>query len=188
MERTFEQVLAAQCAPTLAGVKPASLFRWQTRDGHAARGTMRAWKQTMKPMGLRMQVLKICRLDDAFLIYVYRERQLNALLADGKTQDFLKETGYLPGDCGSMLEQLSLRLGAGGEFPHEIGVFLGYPLEDVKGFIRHAGRNFTCAGCWKAYGDPVQAQAAFSRYHKCTTIYLKLLARGVPLRNLIVAA
>ena len=38
------------------------------------------------------------------------------------------------------------------DFPHEIGVFLGYPLEDVVGFIRHRGKCFTCCGCWKSYG------------------------------------
>jgi hypothetical protein len=135
-----------------------------------------------------MQVLKICPLDGALLIFVYREQHLTALLSDGETQAFLQRVGYLPGNCGFMLRQLSRRLKAGVEFPHEIGVFLGYPLEDVKGFIRHTGRNFTCAGCWKAYGDPMRAQALFSRYHKCTELYQKLLARGVPLRDLIVAA
>ena len=30
-----------------------------------------------------------------------------------------------------------------------IGGFLGYPLEDVVGFIRHRGKCFTCCGCWK---------------------------------------
>ena len=29
MERTFEELLVEQCAPTLVGVKPASLFRYQ---------------------------------------------------------------------------------------------------------------------------------------------------------------
>ena len=33
-----------------------------------------------------------------------------------------------------------------GEFPHEVGLFLGYPPEDVKGFIDHRANNFKCAG------------------------------------------
>ena len=32
MERSFEAVLVEQCATTLAGVKPASLFRYQGAD------------------------------------------------------------------------------------------------------------------------------------------------------------
>ena len=32
MKRQFEQVLVAQCAPTLWGLKPASLFRYQSGE------------------------------------------------------------------------------------------------------------------------------------------------------------
>ena len=188
MQRSFEQVLAAQCAPTLAGVKPASLFRWRGKDLAAACRTVAAWGRTVARSGLSVRVLKLCPKDGALLVYVYRERQLAALLADGETQAFLRGAGYRPGGCGDMLTQLSQRLRCAEEFPHEIGVFLGYPLEDVKGFIRYGGRNFTCCGCWKAYGDPEQAQALFSRYHRCTALYQRLLDRGVPLRELIVAA
>ena len=39
------------------------------------------------------------------------------------------------------------------KFPHEIGIFLGYPLADVAGFIRNKGRNCKCIGTWKVYGD-----------------------------------
>ena len=35
-----------------------------------------------------------------------------------------------------------------GEFPHEVGLFLSYPPEDVKGFIDHRANNFKCAGLW----------------------------------------
>ena len=33
-----------------------------------------------------------------------------------------------------------------GEFPHEVGLFLSYPPEDVKGFIDHRANDFKCAG------------------------------------------
>lgn len=32
MERNFETVMIEQCAPVLAGLKPAGLFRYETRD------------------------------------------------------------------------------------------------------------------------------------------------------------
>ena len=134
MQRSFEQVLAAQCAPTLAGVKRASLFRCRGEDLAAACRTVAAWGRTVARSGLSVRVLKLCPKDGALLVYVYRERQLAALLADGETQAFLRGAGYCPGGCGDMLTQLSRRLRCAEEFPHEIGVFLGYPLEDVKGF------------------------------------------------------
>ncbi len=73
-----------------------------------------------------------------------------------------------------MLRQLSRRLCCEADFPHEIGVFLGYPLYDVVGFIENQGRNFTCCGCWKAYGDPDAAQQHFAQLNKCTAVYLRL--------------
>lgn len=35
------------------------------------------------------------------------------------------------------------------DFPHEIGLFLGYPSEDVSGFIKHGAKNSKCVGTWK---------------------------------------
>ena len=34
-------------------------------------------------------------------------------------------------------------------FPHELGLLLGYPVEDVLGFIRNEGRNYLYCGYWK---------------------------------------
>ena len=50
------------------------------------------------------------------------------------------------------------------EFPHETGVFLGYPLEDVKGFIRHGGKNYCEIGYWKVYSKAEQARETFRLY------------------------
>ena len=165
MERNFETVMIEQCAPVLASLKPAGLFRYETRD---------------------------CA--DRYLVYVYRESRLTAVLADEKVQSFLRQEGYrLPEageapDVGNMLTQLSRKLCCSAEFPHEIGVFLGYPLGDVVGFIENRGKNFTCCGCWKSYGDPDAAQKHFDQLSKCTAVYLRLFHSGTPILRLAVAA
>lgn len=127
-----------------------------------------------------------------FLIYVYRETRLRAIFADEAVRVFLAREGYqLPQEqeqTGIMLTQLSRRLCCQAEFPHEIGVFLGYPLIDVVGFIENRGRNFTCSGCWKAYGDPDVAQRYFAQLSKCTAVYLRLFHSGTPISRLAVAA
>ena len=125
-------------------------------------------------------------------IYVYRESRLRQVLADEAVQEFLQHEGYaLPedaADCDGMLRQLSRRLCCEADFPHEIGVFLGYPLTDVVGFIENQGRNFTCCGCWKAYGDPDAAARHFAQLNKCTRVYLRLFHEGTPIFRLAVAA
>ena len=129
------------------------------------------------------------------LVYVYRAAKLQTVLADAAVRGFLAREGYrLPedaADCNALLDQLSLRLCCAAEaadFPHEIGVFLGYPLEDVVGFIRHRGKCFTCCGCWKSYGDPAAARQHFDQLAKCTAVYLRLFHSGTPILKLAVAA
>ena len=161
MERSFETVLEEPCAPTLAGIKPASLFRWQGADRRQSREAAARWARELAPYGITVRVLKCC---------------------------LLERTGYKADqDCQGLLRQLSARLCLERDFPHEIGVFLGYPLEDVVGFIANRGRNYTCCGCWKAYGDPEAARRRFDRYRRCTAICCERFRRGVQITRLIAA-
>ena len=82
---------------------------------------------------------------------------------------------------------LARRFRESGEFPHEVGLFLSYPPEDVKGFIDHRANNFKCAGLWKVYGDEEKARSLFAKYKKCTEIYCALWQNGSKLEQLAVA-
>ncbi len=73
------------------------------------------------------------------------------------------------------------------DFPHEIGLFLGYPPEDVYGFI-HARLGAKCCGCWKVYGDVDAARRTFAKYRKCTKVYLRCRAEGRGMGRLAVSA
>lgn len=42
-------------------------------------------------------------------------------------------------------------------FPHEIGIFLGYPLDDVIGFIEH--KPYYLVGDWKVYQNVNEAKS-----------------------------
>ena len=74
-----------------------------------------------------------------------------------------------------------------GEFPHEVGLFLSYPPEDVKGFINHRANDFKCAGLWKVYGEEEKACSLFAKYKKCTEIYCALWQSDSKLEQLAVA-
>lgn len=192
MERNFETVMVEQCAPVLASLKPAGLFRYETSDCADLARRVRSWNDQLQPKGLRVRVLKGCVRTHRYLVYVYRASKLSAVLQDAQVRAFLEQEGYqMPadaGDCDSLLTQLSRRLCCSAEFPHEIGIFLGYPLNDVVGFITNRGQNFTCCGCWKAYGDPAIAQKHFAQLSKCTAVYLRLFHSGTPILRLAVAA
>ena len=74
-----------------------------------------------------------------------------------------------------------------GEFPHEVGLFLSHPPEEVKGFIAHRANDFKCAGLWKVYGNEEKARSLFAKYKKCTEIYCALWQSGSKLEQLAVA-
>ncbi len=195
MERDFETVMIEQCAPTLAGLKPASLFRYEAHDRDALLARVAGWNAQLGGRGLRMAILKECRRTRCYLIYLYRATALGHVLGRPEVRAFLMGEGYRlaerargAAECGAVLAQLAARLRCAGDFPHEIGIFLGYPLEDVVGFIENRGKNFTCCGCWKAYGDPEAARRVFARFQKCTSVYLRLFHRGTPILRLAVAA
>ena len=60
------------------------------------------------------------------------------------------------------------RLRRESDFPHEVGLFLGYPPRDVEGFIREKARRAKCTGAWKVYGDEEVARKTFALYKRCT--------------------
>lgn len=192
MERNFETVMLEQCAPVLAGLKPAGLFRYETSDRPDLVRRVRGWNEQLGSKGLRVCVLKECARTRQYLVYIYRETRLRAVLAQPKVRAFLAQEGYrlpeMANEYEPLLRQLAARLCCGEQFPHEIGVFLGYPLSDVVGFIENRGRNFTCCGCWKAYGDAEAASRHFAQLKKCTAVYLRLFHSGTPILRLAVAA
>ena len=192
--RTLEEVLVEQCAPTLARVKPASMFRYQPRDLKAEPVEMALEKlpvlqKTLAARGIRIRILKNCPKTETLLFFVFRTEMCRRILEDRASRAFLRAGGYdTEHGMDALLDQFSEKICLRESFPHEIGVLLGYPLADVIGFIRNGGRNCRGQGCWKSYSDPAGAMRSQEMYRKCTRIYKRLFAAGTPLTKLAVAA
>lgn len=187
--KKFEQVLVEHCAPTLAGVKTANLFRYVANDFE------NIWEYTyelsaiLKYRGISVEVIKECSYSKTFLIYVYRPAALVKDFSKPGVENFLVSCGY--NNCTSIddyISKLSQRLYESGSFPHEIGIFLSYPLHDVLGFIENKGQKFKCCGCWKVYQNKTVAEKCFQRYKQCAQIYKKLYSKGKTIMELAVAA
>ena len=190
MERNFETVMIEQCAPVLASLKPAGLFRYETSDCADLARRVRSWNEQLGEKGLCVRVLKGCVRTHRYLVYVYRESKLRAVLAQPQVRDFLCREGYtLPeqsDDYAPLLQQLSRRLCCEADFPHEIGLFLSYPPEDVQGFIDHHATDQKFTGIWKVYGDEKLARARFAAFARCTDLYCERWRAGFSLEQLAV--
>ena len=188
ISRTFEAVLVRQCAPTLAGMKPGSIFCFNHSPLEVSRQKVCQWNKQLAPFGLTVQILLERPSSSSVIVFVYRHNRLEQMLSDDAYQSFLAQAGYERTNLDDLLEQLAQRLRTQPEFPHEIGVFLGYPLRDVIGFIENHGRNFTCCGFWKSYGDPAEMQVCFACYRRCIQTYVAMFEQGIPLERLAVPA
>lgn len=186
---SLEDSLVEHCSPTLAGIKVASLYRFFPEDSRQFALQLKLWRKWFARHGLCLVALKGYRQSNSYLLYLYRPHALALELARPEVREFLSSLGYNVEDgYDKSLRQLILRLSQSPQFPHEIGVFLGYPLEDVVGFIKNGGKNYTYCGCWKSYGDPAEARRRFSSYRACTETYKRRYAKGVSIVHLTVAA
>ena len=180
-----EERLIRQCAPTLAGIKTGSLFPcpYETKQGLMA--DVRAFNRRFAARGLCLLPLRY--QDWRALLYLYRPAELRRDLDGQLARQLLARAGYPPARSERCIAALIRRLQQNKDFPHEIGLFLSYPPEDVQGFIENRAGNYKCAGLWKVYGDEAYARQLFAKYKKCTEIYCKRRQAGQSIEQLAVA-
>lgn len=145
----LEKRLIEHCAPTLAGLKCASLFNYFHEGERIVRKELGEINNLLNKKGVNVEVLEW--RDKSALVYVYRTAMLKKELMQPGVSDLLQNYGYDNCKIDFCLGYLKRRLLSCSCFPHEIGIFLGYPLEDVKGFIENGGRNCQSCGVWKVY-------------------------------------
>lgn len=186
--RTYmlEKYLIEHCSPTLASLKTANLVNIPFDNyAHLASSVERTNKE-LQGTGVCLLVLK--RSEKCALVYAVRKSKLASDLQKNGVAEFLTQYGYGSTDVEACLERLKSRLMHTDEFPHEIGIFLGYPLDDVKGFIDNAGQNSKCTGCWKVYCNECEAIKTFAKFNKCKEVYTKLWLGGRSITKLTVTA
>ena len=181
-----EQYLIEHCSPTLAGIKTGSLFPVKTRRGTNITKELRKINAILRDKGLR--AVPVRKRSDSVLVYIYRRDLLARDLKDPEALAILKEKGYVCNNPEHCLKQLIRHFMTDDAFPHEIGLFLGYPPSDVKCFMESPWKGVKCRGCWKAYSNKEKAEQIFSLYKKCTENYRNLYRSGHSLAQLVVPA
>lgn len=179
-----DEVVIRHCSPTLAGLKTGSLFSCHYNSEEALNRDIRGMNRMLVPKGLR--VLSLQYQDGRALIYLYRPGRLGRDLTAPAAAQILEELGYPWNDADLCVIRLMQQLRTRAEFPHEIGLFLGYPPDDVEGFIHDGPKRCKCVGDWKVYGDVEQAQRLFAQYRACTRAYQAQLRCGKTVEQLAV--
>lgn len=181
-----DELIVRNCSPTLAGMKTGSMFSCPYASSKELMDDVRQLNRRLGPKGLR--ILPLQYTGERALIYVFRPNDLERDLSDFAAISLLKKRGYEDTRAKPCVCQLMDRFRKGGEFPHEVGLFLGYPPEDVCGFIENKACGHKCVGCWKVYGDEAAARKTFEKYKKCTQVYCSLWERGRSIERLTVVS
>lgn len=180
-----DEMIIRHCAPTLAGIKTGSLFSCFFEDRKEMKNTIRQLNRIFSPKGLR--VIPLRHRGKRALIYIFRPDDLEEDFSDCCICSLLRERGYNPESTAKCIVRLVERVKCSEEFPHEIGCFLGFPPDDIRGFIEKGCRFSKITGYWKVYGDEEKALETFKKYDICIRAYSHCLEKGWTLEKLAVS-
>ncbi len=204
-KKTVETYIVECCAPTLASLKTGNLFTISLDYKTELKNFIKTYKEFFEQKGLGIKVLSE---KQKILVYVYRYSKLKEDLSNIEVREFLKVKGYklkelngtiegcveenieenIEDSIEETIENLSKNIKSQQGFPHEIGLFLGYPIDDVKSFIEENGQNFKACGYWKVYNNEEASLKTFERFNKCKNVYCKMYSQGQCIKKLTVSA
>ena len=182
----LEKYMIEQGAPTLASLKTGTLFCVDTTEPGELLRQIGLWNSRLRDKGVSITLLRYN--GHRALVYMYRHSQLRRDLETAGAAELLAQCGYASAEPGYAIERLRERFCESAEFPHEIGLFLGYPIEDVVGFIRNQGRGCKLSGYWKVYGDAEAASRLFARLSRVCHAVTRRVEQGETLLEVFAAA
>ncbi len=174
MSKTLEKLLAIHSSPALCGIKPSNLISIDFDESIYEE----IEELNRKHPKLCFYILK--KENDKLLILVYRKNVFEKTLSNDECVNYLNDIGYDVSSIDNMLEDLKNRLYKD-EFPHEIGVFLGYDLDDIKSFVE--GEKCIYVGYWKVYSNLDEKLKIFNKYTRCRDCVMNLVNKGFPIEN-----
>lgn len=165
--------IATQCAPLLAGLKPSNLLI-------IPQGMERNLYEVLEKTNVSMYLLS--EYDGKQVYLLYRSNELVVYLTERKVQELLKELGYGNSELSFLLRCVSKKYRAHkterAPFPHELGLLLGYPAVDVKGFMEYKGRNFLFSGYWKVYDNAGETMRLFAEFERAKSYIANMVKKG----------
>lgn len=172
----FDELLIDHCAPTLSGLKIANMFTCTYFSQNELYDKILLWNSLLNSRRIFLKVLRY----ESFraIVYVYRKNNLEEVLSNIDISNFLYNYGYKSSKISYSINLLRKRMVLNCNFPHEIGIFLGYPLKDVNSFIKNSGKNCLYAGYWKVYHNKNEAIKMFNNFTKCRLLYRNLFLGG----------
>lgn len=178
--KNLEIQVAMQCAPLLAGIKISNLLIVHNQN---ARAVIEMFQDS------EISFFTLCVTEKKTTFLLYRKTELSMYMGSKEVKRLLELLGYENHSIDFILACLKMKYEKYMEdsrlFPHELGLILGYPVEDVHGFIVNKGQNFLMIGYWKVYEDVLEKQKVFEQYNEAKETMILLVSRGVSILEII---
>lgn len=168
-------------SPTICGIKIANLIN--IPSNYVSREEINSYNYILNKHNIHIYILK--EGESSSLLYIFNIVGLMKRLNNKNIINFLEKYNYPVNDLFDSLIYLSKRIFFCEEFPHEIGIFLDYPLSDVEKYIINKGKNSLLTGTWKVYDNVGIAKKRFSSFKKCTSFCQYYFHLGFNLENII---
>ena len=179
----FENILAYYCSPVLTGAKVSNLVSISKMELPDYRRLVQYYNKRFEKYDIKIN--PICECGQRILVFVYKQSQLYQYLRRTDVNTILEDYCYSSSwSLNRYIDTLKTRMGRG-DFPHEIGAFLGYPVSDILGFIENNGKNYKFSGYWKVYGDAEEAKVLFERYDRSRCMMMEKMSCGECLENIL---
>lgn len=179
--KDVETRLALQCAPLIAGIKISNLLILQ-------KGSEKVLHAILKNTDISYYRLLNSGGKTTYLLF--RRELLVPFLSQRRVREILNGQSYLDMRIGAILSLFQKRYEAymeqGGSFPHEMGLLLGYPVEDVQGFIENKGKNFLYSGYWKVYENVLEKKRTFQSFETARESLVQQVCGGMRIRDIII--
>ena len=176
----LETQLIIQCAPMIAGLKTSNLLKI---DSSFEEEVNRLFE------GLGFGCILLAHSGSKAVFFLYNRKMLKQHLACISCRKLLKTLGYDRPDQADLIASVQKKYesftSGSGDFPHELGLLLGYPAEDVEGYLRDRGKNALYTGCWQVYANPEDKILLFESYEEAREKMARMAFRGMNLTQII---
>ena len=180
--KDIDTQMALQCAPFIAGIKMSNLFIIENDT---------LYDTAMELEKLKLSYFVLLQTAGKTTFLLYDEVKLGNYMMNGRVKRLLKKMGYGCCDLIDDLRHLRIRYrqyaSENKSFPHELGLFLGYPVEDVMGFINNSGENCLYTGYWKVYADLPSKLKLFRKYRRAEESLIMLVSQGFSIADIMEA-
>ena len=173
---SFEQMVAYFGAPALCGLKSANLM--SVKPCQFSSDKIQELNDNLSSLGKK--IVSVSRSSSNVLVFIYDESLLYQAVCGRNQMIYLMHKKYPVGrGLNALIQELLLRMSCQVSFPHEVGLFLGYPLEDVISFERDGGHSSKFSGLWQGYGDVDEARKKMMQYRQCSLTCSKCFDMGM---------